>query len=129
MSKYDALTEHLEKLEANRWDATFEEIEGILGFQLPLSAREHAAWWANQTTGQRVQCSSWMDVGWSTAGLDIAAETVSFLKSKEVTASNTEQLAVEPEAMTLAELVEYSKQRIAALAGVPISNVAITIAY
>ena len=42
MPKYDALEDHLSSLAADEWNATFAEIERILGFGLP-KAREHSS--------------------------------------------------------------------------------------
>ena len=78
MSKYAALRDHLMALRTNRWDASFQAIEEVLGFSLPASARKHQAWWANQTTGGRTQCSGWMDAGWQTSNLNLASERITF---------------------------------------------------
>jgi hypothetical protein len=39
VSKYEPLERHLSALEWDRWDASFAEIEAILGTPLPPSAR------------------------------------------------------------------------------------------
>jgi hypothetical protein len=80
MTKYHLLGEFLRHRKSDHWQATFSNIEKILGFQLPVSARIYQAWWANQHQGQRTQCSSWMDAGWEVRGLNLAAETVSFYR-------------------------------------------------
>lgn len=40
MSKYDPLRHHLFKAQGNRWVASFSDIEAVLGFRLPDSARK-----------------------------------------------------------------------------------------
>jgi len=80
MSKYHRLTSHLAKLDKFEWRASFDEIEQILGFELPASAYDHPAWWANQAGGH-AQSSSWQDAGWRTEGLDLGARCVTFTKS------------------------------------------------
>ena len=60
---------------------TFGDIERVLGVPLPPSASKHPAWWANQTTGPRVECSSWMDAGYATQRLDLNARTVEFTRT------------------------------------------------
>lgn len=63
MSKYDPLRHSLQARSRGDAELTFEEIEEILGFELPRSAREHNAWWANER-GTHVQAKAWMDAGW-----------------------------------------------------------------
>ena len=81
MSKYAALRDHLMSLKSDHWQASFEEIERILGGPLTQSARRYPAWWANQNPRSHVQCSGWLDAGWRTANLNISAERVTFLRS------------------------------------------------
>ena len=50
-SKYQRLYTHLCSLAAKEWKVSFSEIESILGFDLPPSARLHRPWWANQGGG------------------------------------------------------------------------------
>lgn len=61
MSKYDPLMTYLMKVEENRITLTIEEIERILSFKLPPSAKKYREWWAN---GGHVQANSWIDAGW-----------------------------------------------------------------
>lgn len=74
--KYFELTAHLAGLEGTRWKASFDEIESILGFPLPESARTYQAWWANQ---MRSQSLGWQLAGWKTADLDLQNERVTFV--------------------------------------------------
>ena len=78
--KYQALSQHLLSLGCDRWTASFAEIEAILGFPLPNSARQHNAWWANQHGQGYKQCSSWMEADWHSADLDLALQTVTFVR-------------------------------------------------
>ncbi len=70
MGKYEPLAEHLSELQVDSWDATFSEIEEILGFRLPRSAHEHRAWWANQYRGNHSQARGWINAGWETRDID-----------------------------------------------------------
>lgn len=79
MSKYRNLTAHLYSLNTLEWRATFAEIEQVLGFELPASAYEHPAWWANQAGGH-AQSSSWQEAGWRTESLDLEGKSVTFAK-------------------------------------------------
>ena len=45
--KYQPLYQYLENRYANTVVLTFAQIEDLLGFTLPDSARVHQAWWAN----------------------------------------------------------------------------------
>lgn len=59
--------------------ARFEQIEGVLGFDLPVTARKRPQWWANeQGKSTHVQSQAWLDAGFETRNLDLAAETVDF---------------------------------------------------
>jgi hypothetical protein len=82
MNKYHKLSRYLQGLDADEWDATFEEIEGILGFELPKSAREYNPWWANQSGGGHVQSRAWQSVGWRTEAVRPMAGTVRFVRSE-----------------------------------------------
>jgi hypothetical protein len=79
MAKYDPLTRHLRTLENTR-DHTlnFEQIEKVLGFELPKSARTHHAWWANQSNGRHVQARAWHAAGWNTKEPNLVSDEVTF---------------------------------------------------
>ena len=47
--KYAPLHRHLAALTADSWRASFRQVEEILGFRLPDSARLYPAWWSNGT--------------------------------------------------------------------------------
>lgn len=80
MGKYDKLGRHLAKLKSNRIRYHFEEIEKILGFPLPKSARVYRSWWANDNT--HVQASDgWLDYGWVVDSVEMDDQVVEFLKS------------------------------------------------
>lgn len=131
MSKYDNLTNYLRSVEEERWDTTFDEIEAVLEFKLPESARRYPAWWANQSTGPRVQCSSWMRVGWHAADLDLEGGRVSFVRADGK--FNEDEMNVEKnqpaQGQSLAEAVHAAKTTISEIAGVSTENVRISIDY
>lgn len=81
MGRYEPLASFLGARVENRWSASFSEIEKVLGFQLPASARKHAAWWANQQSAGHSQ-TSWRDAGWKTSKVDLARERVVFERVK-----------------------------------------------
>ena len=75
--KYHRLYRHLCNLPFREWRTTFREIESIIGFELPASARLHRLWWANQRDGNgHSQALAWSVAGWETADVDIDAETL-----------------------------------------------------
>ena len=77
--KYALLYLRLSHLSNDEWKTTFGEIEAILGFSLPLSARLYRPWWANQSRGNgHSQALAWGEAGWKTAEIDMEGETVVF---------------------------------------------------
>jgi len=82
MSKYDPLKHFLAARPDGETPMTFAEIEKVLGFHLPASARKFPAWWSNNT-GTHVGVSAWRDVGFRTARVDIAAGRVTFVREAD----------------------------------------------
>ena len=75
--KYQGLYTHLCSLRTHEWRTSFREIESILGFELPDSARLYRPWWANQSAGNgHSQALAWGVAGWETAQVDMDAETL-----------------------------------------------------
>ena len=77
MSKYEPLREHLARLEDVVWAAKLDELEDILGTNLPKSAREHRTWWAN-SGGSLVHQNSWLDAGWRVERTDLMRDVIVF---------------------------------------------------
>jgi len=80
-NNYTPLQNHLTGLTQNAWKTTFDEIESILGFSLPKSARHYQAWWANNRQGSR-HTRAWLDAGWQTKDLNFGSGTVVFQREK-----------------------------------------------
>ena len=77
--KYRRLYAHLCGLRFQEWHASFAEVEAVLGFELPLSARMHRPWWANQSRGNgHSHALAWTMAGWKTVQVDMEAETLLF---------------------------------------------------
>ena len=77
--KYAPLHNHLSARTDFRWRASFGEIEAILGFDLPASARRYPAWWANEnSSGRHSHARAWREAGWKTADVAIEAEELVF---------------------------------------------------
>lgn len=77
MSKYEPLREHLARLEDVVWAAKLNEIEQILGSNLPRSAREHRTWWANSGRSL-VHQNAWLDAGWRVERTDLMRDVIVF---------------------------------------------------
>lgn len=80
MPKYANLEKFLLGLPGRSWTADFSEIEEILGFTLPASARKHPAWWSNDRQGHS-HAGSWLDAGWRTSAIDLKARSVTFVNA------------------------------------------------
>ena len=76
--KYTPLFRHLMEFGGKRWPATFAEVEVVLGFPLPKSARKHSAWWANEQDGQHSHARAWLAAGWRTSEVSLTAQTLVF---------------------------------------------------
>ena len=75
--KYSELYAYLCALPAREWRTSFGEIESIIGFELPASARLYRPWWANQNPANgHSQALAWSVAGWETADVDMDAETL-----------------------------------------------------
>ncbi len=84
LSKYDALTEFLNRKLADCVPLLFNDIEDEdkIGVQLPKAAREHAAWWANEANAKtrHYQCRAWTEVGWKVESVDFTKVLVVFVR-------------------------------------------------
>ena len=80
--KYQRLYRHLSSLQAQEWRTSFVEIEAIIGFQLPSSARLHRPWWGNQRGDSgHSHALAWSVAGWETAEVDMDGETLLFRRT------------------------------------------------
>ena len=78
MGKYEPLAAHLQGRAQEEWAASFEQIEDVLGFPLPPSARRHREWWSNQRGPGHSQARGWQDAGWQVWKVDLAGERAVF---------------------------------------------------
>lgn len=78
MGKYEPLSTHLESSSTGEWSPTFEQVEQILGFPLPPSARKSREWWSNQTGAGHSQARGWQNAGWQVLKVDLTKEKVTF---------------------------------------------------
>lgn len=98
MSKYDPLFRHLSNSRGTV-DLQFSDIEEILGFRLPGSARNHPAWWSN-SGGTHVQSAAWLAAGYKTEDVNVEQETVRFVAEHagfgEMKQANVKQVGQSP---------------------------------
>ena len=81
--KYTKLRFYLETHPRREWRTSFGNIESILGFELPASARVYSVWWSNEKNeGRHSQAVAWSAAGWETAEVDLVAETLLFRPKK-----------------------------------------------
>ena len=81
MGKYEPLADRLRQEGDESWIVTFAEVERVLGFQLPASARKYREWWANQKDGRHSQARGWQDAGWQVWRVDLDNERVEFRRT------------------------------------------------
>ena len=73
--KYQRLYQYLSSLQAQEWRTSFSEVEAVIGFELPPSARLHRPWWGNQRGDSgHSHTLSWSVAGWETTEVDIDGE-------------------------------------------------------
>ncbi|MFT4275164.1 MAG: hypothetical protein QM576_02305 [Rhodopseudomonas sp.] len=84
MSKYEPLPRFLGSVGRSAHRMSFSEIERILGFKLPNSAYQHEAWWSNNATGHS-HARAWLQSGWRTEAIDLAARKVTFQRRGDIT--------------------------------------------
>lgn len=82
-SKYQLLYEHLRRQGQDEVTLTIEEIERLIGGELPATARTQRAWWSNRRKGA-VQATAWVQAGYHTAEIDLVQERVTFRKPGKV---------------------------------------------
>lgn len=79
MSKYNPLSARLAGHAGPEWRASFAEIEAVLGFPLPKTARSGRAWWRN--AGGQPHQRAWTGAGWEAVDVDPAAGLVTFRRT------------------------------------------------
>jgi hypothetical protein len=70
--KYTPLETYLRDLPAEKSEVTlsFEEIERIIGANLPSSAYEYQQWWDHEKEGNHVNARAWTNAGWRVEHVD-----------------------------------------------------------
>ncbi len=78
MSKNHPLFVGLNGQNGDRINATMQQIEGVLGFDLPVSARTYSQWWENDQT--HTQAKAWLEAGFHTEQVNLTAGTFTFVR-------------------------------------------------
>jgi hypothetical protein len=81
MSKYEALRRRLESDTAPEIAMSFGEIESLLGFPLPPSARRHRAFWSNNADNN-VMTRAWREAGFRAARVDLEGGSLTFVRDR-----------------------------------------------
>jgi hypothetical protein len=73
MGKYSPLGIYLRNSKKENEILTFYEIEAILGFSLPHSAKIRRAWWGNENNKntRHTHCREWMQSGWKVESVNL----------------------------------------------------------
>jgi hypothetical protein len=77
MSKYDPLGSYLRQQNTEFVPLKFEEIERIIGTQLPERSQRYPAWWSNNTSNN-VMTKVWLDAGYRSEQVDISGRRLVF---------------------------------------------------
>lgn len=83
MSKYEQLTRHLASTHRHKIPMRFQDIEDVLGFGLPPSARRHRAWWSNNPSNS-VMTKAWLAAGYLSEQVDLEGEKLVFARLNAV---------------------------------------------
>lgn len=81
MKSYAHLKEHLRRQIKSTCSLTFDELEQLLGFGLPLKALIHHAWWSNEIDPEHPQNKAWLDVGWVVDEMHLVEQRVDFKRA------------------------------------------------
>jgi hypothetical protein len=82
MSKYEPLGDFLRSQYGEEVRVRFADIERVIGFPLPASARTHRPWWSNNPDNSAIT-KVWLNAGFRTEQVDMAGETLVFARAKK----------------------------------------------
>jgi len=77
-SSYAPIGTHLAEMSGREATLSFDQIESIIGRELPASAHRHRAWWANTDTHS--QALTWLSAGWKVEAADLETKEVTFVR-------------------------------------------------
>jgi hypothetical protein len=82
MGKYEPLSDFLRKRREDQVRLTFAEIERIVGFKLPRSAKWYRAWWSNNPSNS-VMTKAWLDAGFESEQVDMEGGKLVFRRVRK----------------------------------------------
>ena len=82
LRKYQPLQSHLERRRGRPEMLTFEDIEQIIGKQLPMSATKHRSFWSNDNREEGSASHAWSRAGYRVAYLDREQKVVRFERTR-----------------------------------------------
>lgn len=82
--KYATLSDWLQSQpgKIDQVQLTFDQVEEIMGTDLPASAYNHRAWWSNDAIGHS-HSQEWLDAGWRTTYVNMTEGKVTFTRIGE----------------------------------------------
>jgi len=86
MSKYAPLGDYLRSCGIIEVRMSFEDIERIIGARLPEKAQAQRAWWSNNASNN-VMTRVWLEAGYETQRVDMAARRLVFRRTTAQPAS------------------------------------------
>ena len=89
MTKYARLGAFLRQQSKDLVPMSFKEIEEVVGTRLPKS-QNHQAWWSNSTSNN-VMTQVWLDAGYRTEQVDVAARKLAFRRTAQPAASGLQE--------------------------------------
>lgn len=82
LRKYQALHAHLVRRAGRAELLSFEDIEEIIGKELPQSAVKHRSFWANDNQDHHSHARAWMGAGYRVAYVDREEKVVRFERTR-----------------------------------------------
>ncbi len=82
-SKYLSLGEYLLTCKKDSISLSFVELEEILGFPLPNSARKFRTWWSNNRTHLHAE-TGWLSFGWRVSNINLETRSVQFNRMEKL---------------------------------------------
>jgi CBS domain-containing protein len=82
--RYAALADWLQSQpgKVDQVQLSFNQIEEIINMDLPASARNHRAWWANDSVGHS-HSQLWLEAGWRTTYVNLSEGKITFSRIRE----------------------------------------------
>lgn len=87
VGKYFKLGEYLKSADEDCVKLSLGKIEDLLGFDLPMSAKNHRAFWANTAT--HPISASWMSFGYEVSNVDMEIGEITFSKASVLQKAKT----------------------------------------